>query len=304
MAFPIQLDATRLTITQFAILGVTGWLDAKLVQTVQLDMGKYHIQTPAGIDTSWTFEVSSDGTLAFDPVLAHERGGFLDGNGTTCLVIIGYAITIDGGTYRGTGLVLKPFGMMIDTTAPVPTIVSLLPQSDLSLALSSTPPKEVVFDLHPNGAIALREPYPYVELGQAGDNIRLRLIQQEFRQKRPCRRPGSTPLRIAAEVQKVTIVYDPPGNDVDGEYVLTRNNGDHPVHLDGWTLRDTSKHVYTFPSFTLRPGLSVSVWTKAGTDDTTNLYQGRKQAVWNNRGDTGVLCDARGIEVGRYTYSR
>jgi hypothetical protein len=100
------------------------------------------------------------------------------------------------------------------------------------------------------------------------------------------------------------IEYDPPGRDIDGEYVLIANATDAPVEMAGWTLSDgDAKHVYTFAAFSLAAGAEVKLWTKAGADDANNLYWRSRGAVWNNDGDTGTLRDAGGATVSVYTYT-
>lgn len=115
-----------------------------------------------------------------------------------------------------------------------------------------------------------------------------------------------TPTPVTPTPASVTITaveYDPPGDDVQGEYVTLRNGGGSSISLAGWTLRDLANNTYTFPSFTLGAGAEVRVWTKAGADDAANLYWGRGQAVWNNTGgDAAILLDAVGVEVTRFTY--
>jgi large subunit ribosomal protein L20 len=97
--------------------------------------------------------------------------------------------------------------------------------------------------------------------------------------------------------------FDPPGKDVDGEYVRISNASGGAIDLSGWTLRDSDdKHSYTFPSFTLAAGAEVQLWTKAGDDDAANLYWGSRSAIWNNTGDTATLSDASDVEVARYSY--
>lgn len=96
--------------------------------------------------------------------------------------------------------------------------------------------------------------------------------------------------------------FDPPGKDIDGEYVLLRNEGGAPADLSGWVLRDTSDHVFTFGSFSLAPGAEVKIWTKAGEPDAQNLYFGSKTPIWNNSGDTATLLDAAGNTVQTFSY--
>jgi endonuclease G len=117
----------------------------------------------------------------------------------------------------------------------------------------------------------------------------------------PSPTPSPTPAPSAG-VQIVRVEYDPPGDDLAGEYVLIANQGQAAADLAGWTLRDESGTVYSFPAFTLAPGAEVRVWVKAGTNDAANLYWGRGSPVWNNAGDTATLRDARGELVSVFTY--
>lgn len=69
-----------------------------------------------------------------------------------------------------------------------------------------------------------------------------------------------------------------------------------------WTLRDIANHVFTFPTFSLAPNATVRVWTKSGTNTSTDLYWGSGAAIWNNTGDTAYLRDSVGTPVDTYTY--
>ena len=99
------------------------------------------------------------------------------------------------------------------------------------------------------------------------------------------------------------IEFDPPGRDIDGEFVRIENSSAGAINLGGWVLRDAGgKHSYTFPVFTLAAGRAVLLWSKRGTDDSANLYWGNASAIWNNTGDTAILLDAGGNEVARFSY--
>jgi hypothetical protein len=100
----------------------------------------------------------------------------------------------------------------------------------------------------------------------------------------------------------IAIDFNPPGSDVDREHVRIAHDGAAPIQLFGWTLRDAADHTYTFPAFTLPPGEVVSVWTGRGADDPNNLFWGRRQAVWNNNGDTATLADPTGAVRHSFSY--
>jgi hypothetical protein len=100
----------------------------------------------------------------------------------------------------------------------------------------------------------------------------------------------------------IAVEYNPPGSDVEREYVNIVNTGG-PQQMQGWTLRDAAGHTFVFPAFLLPGGDRVKVWTGAGRADAQNLYWGRKQAVWNNTGDTATLSDAAGTAVNSFSYT-
>ncbi len=102
------------------------------------------------------------------------------------------------------------------------------------------------------------------------------------------------------------VVADAPGNDhhnLNGEYAVLRNDGSAALDLSGWVLCDLARHCYRFQrGARLDAGASLSLHTGSGRDDEGRLYWGRRQAVWNNSGDTAVLTDAEGRVRARHVY--
>lgn len=89
-----------------------------------------------------------------------------------------------------------------------------------------------------------------------------------------------------------------PGS-LPAEAVFIRNTGSQAVALQGWTLSDQEGHVYTFDQVTLFGGgedlsTGISVHTETGQDNSTDLYWGLEQAIWQV-GDTVMLRNAAGI---------
>ncbi|MDR7665504.1 lamin tail domain-containing protein [Methanosarcina sp. Z-7115] len=79
------------------------------------------------------------------------------------------------------------------------------------------------------------------------------------------------------------------------EWVKISNKGSSPVSLNGWKIEDEgSKHAYTFPSYILNSGSTVTVYTEKGTDSATELYWQLEDPIWNNDGDTASLYDNGG----------
>jgi hypothetical protein len=61
-------------------------------------------------------------------------------------------------------------------------------------------------------------------------------------------------------------------------------------------------HAFQFPQIILEPGEELTVWTGRGSADSNNLYWGRRQAVWNNTGDTATLRRPDGTVASQYSY--
>ena len=99
---------------------------------------------------------------------------------------------------------------------------------------------------------------------------------------------------------------DAPGNDHEnpnGEYAVIRNleSADRPI--GGWSLCDRANQCFRFPAnAVLRAGGQLVVHTGAGRADGARYYMGRRQAVWNNNGDTATLYDDAGSVVIVFDY--
>lgn len=127
----------------------------------------------------------------------------------------------------------------------------------------------------------------------------------------PTNTPTSTPTNTPtptntsippSDVQITHVEYNPPGDDVQGEYVRLHNYGG-PQNLTNWTLSDQSAHVYTFPpGYTLASATDVRIWTKAGTDTQTDLYWGSAAPIWTNTGDTAYLRDHNNQLIDTYSW--
>jgi hypothetical protein len=117
----------------------------------------------------------------------------------------------------------------------------------------------------------------------------------------PVAPPPPPPPPGHAVVSLGTIQYDPPGADtgsnINQEYVTVRNTGTVAQPMGGWTLRDASGHVYTFPAVTLAAGRYFIVHTGSGSYNGTDLYWGSGAYIWNNDGDTAYLRTNTGTAV-------
>lgn len=98
------------------------------------------------------------------------------------------------------------------------------------------------------------------------------------------------------------LACDPPGqifdleilpknnNDPSKEFLVLTNKSSEDIALAGCflsTKEDSNSKVYTFSTFTLGGGKSVSIWTRSGTDDAQNLYIGQTRLLWGGGSDGG-----------------
>jgi hypothetical protein len=111
----------------------------------------------------------------------------------------------------------------------------------------------------------------------------------------------------------------PPGNDNDivitgitrrepnqaldprAEFVTIRNAGSGPVDLTDWQLVNTSRTdqlTYTFPEFTLDAGLTLTLYSGAGTDDPedNSFFWGQAGNIWSS-GQVAELRTAEGQRI-------
>jgi len=104
-------------------------------------------------------------------------------------------------------------------------------------------------------------------------------------------------------VPSLQVCFDPEGTDLQREHVILRNPAATLLDLAGWTIEDAAKrpHRYRFPPLALiAAGSELRLFSGRGQDSAATLYWGRRQAVWNNTGDTAVLRDPDGVERARF----
>ncbi|MFE7807273.1 lamin tail domain-containing protein [Streptomyces sp. NPDC057430] len=107
-----------------------------------------------------------------------------------------------------------------------------------------------------------------------------------------------------SRVEISRVQADSPGRDnrtnrsLNGEWVEITNNSRHAVNLDGWTLRDSdgNRYRYRFDDHRLGGRATVRIHTGHGRDTRTDLYQDRRDYVWDNR-DKATLRDDHGRTV-------
>jgi endonuclease YncB( thermonuclease family) len=93
------------------------------------------------------------------------------------------------------------------------------------------------------------------------------------------------------------------GENLDGEWVRIRNlDAARPVHLGGWTVRDSAPGGYRLPDWvTITPGEVLTVHVGSGTDTWTEVFEGLRKPIFENAtggghgvGDSALLLDPQG----------
>ena len=84
---------------------------------------------------------------------------------------------------------------------------------------------------------------------------------------------------------------------------MIRNLDSSDRSIGGWSLCDGANHCFRFPAgAVLEAGGQLVVHTGSGRSDGDRYYMGRRQAVWNNNGDTATLYNSTGAVVLVFDY--
>jgi endonuclease YncB( thermonuclease family) len=89
------------------------------------------------------------------------------------------------------------------------------------------------------------------------------------------------------------------------EVVLTRTSKSKSkadlINLEGWTIKDESREIFTFPKINVRAGDSLRVFSGKATKTQRNLkdreFIWTSENIWNNDRDTFYLLDEKGYLV-------
>nr|WSY51802.1 lamin tail domain-containing protein [Streptomyces sp. NBC_00886] len=91
------------------------------------------------------------------------------------------------------------------------------------------------------------------------------------------------------------VQYDSPGPEdgsnrsLNNEWVEITNHTRHSVNLDGWRLSNKHGQTYVFHHYRLDGHATVRVHSGVGRDSNRDVYQDRRNYVWDNRSDTATL---------------
>jgi micrococcal nuclease len=132
--------------------------------------------------------------------------------------------------------------------------------------------------------------------------------ENEFRQAEREAREAGRGLWAGSDVtlKIIQIQADAPGSDSEnpnGEWIEIANQGNAPVQLQGFTLKDEANHIYTFGDFTVAAGVAFRLYSGQGENSANALYWGLTgESIWNNNGDAAYLRDTAGALVDTFAY--
>ena len=89
--------------------------------------------------------------------------------------------------------------------------------------------------------------------------------------------------------------------DLATERIVLISTVDNELDLFGWKLEDGTGNLFTLPQLTLNlRGGTVNVFTKPGSNSSTDLYWGLQAPVWSS-GETVILRDPQGTIQAQYS---
>lgn len=134
-----------------------------------------------------------------------------------------------------------------------------------------------------------------VEAGKAGDSMQdwwratFQVMQRE----------------ATKHIEISDICYDPSKSDeISDEYIEITNRGILSIDLSGWKINAGNKgQDFTFPANTvLAPGKCERILTKKDEKRPWYLSFLKSQAIWNNKGDLGILYDNENRLISSFAY--
>lgn len=87
------------------------------------------------------------------------------------------------------------------------------------------------------------------------------------------------------------IDYKPSTGGSLNESITIKNLGSSSVDMEDWRVLNDKSEKFEIPIFSLKANSTVKVWTKVGTDDSSNLYMDLTTQFWNDVNDCAYLRD-------------
>ena len=155
--FAVTLDARYLTGLGFiwANIPQNGWIQYR--QCRLLPFSYYDVQQGSGIVCNFQFALDGNGHFKFAPAMDYAAGGFLRGQGTTRLELLGFPLLVDARNAGGAGVLVQPIGWGVPFAYSGVTTIIVLPASGFRLQFESGIVTDDGFDLLANGTIVLHD---------------------------------------------------------------------------------------------------------------------------------------------------
>lgn len=104
------------------------------------------------------------------------------------------------------------------------------------------------------------------------------------------------PMLITALAKRGTLWQEPE------EWVEIRNDSEETIQLEGWTIQDNERHLFTFPAFALGSGQYCRVYTNEYHPNSCGFLYGSPSPIWNNDTDCAYLKDPYGKLISTFCY--
>lgn len=133
-----------------------------------------------------------------------------------------------------------------------------------------------------------------------------RIAEPIYRGQRALPLEPSAPVKLPAHGVVIThIHYDGKVHRTQAdEFIEIQNQGKASVDLSGWRVSAGNiGQNFLFPAHTIiKSQQRLRVYTDEIHPESGGFSFGSKRALWNDKGDIGLLFDASGAEISRWAY--
>ena len=98
------------------------------------------------------------------------------------------------------------------------------------------------------------------------------------------------------------ISYEGDGWQQPDEFVEIKNNGEKPIQLENWILRDSQNHLYRFPNYVIIPGQYCRIYTDLYNPGTCGFKFNNPSGIWSDEGECAYLFDSNGYPIHTFCY--
>jgi len=107
--------------------------------------------------------------------------------------------------------------------------------------------------------------------------------------------PPTATIAPTADKAQIEVTQVLAAGDINSEAIEIHNISGGVIHMQGWTLTDSTGLKFTFPDYQMFPKGRVTVYTKKGVNTPVVLYWGQPRAVWGDPLQQITIFDAQGV---------